>query len=188
MFCRAHTRAPAHQSSQAEVLARSFSVPDYVPMVARSTLNSSLPAADGDPSYIRSRYSHPSVFERSMTKGLTSNAGYHASRFQTVEARYCAGACPSVRIWLRTAGSRALPRQAWAKLMKNCWSPVKPCTTGAGLPPSDRWKASYAAASPATSAMFSPRVCSPLAKQGEAGRRPAQGRPAQAASGVRITE
>ena len=46
--------------------------------------------------------------------------------------------------------------------MKNCWSPVKLSTLGAALPLSEAWKASKAAARPATSAMFSPRVCLPL--------------------------
>src|SRR3954470_20381348 len=56
----------------------------------------------------------------SFSPGFTSNAAYHGSRFRTVAPRYCAGACPSVRIKFRSAGSRALVRQPWAKLMKNC--------------------------------------------------------------------
>ena len=52
------------------------------------------------------------------------------------------GAWPSVAIRWRSVSSRILQAHDWAKAMKKRWSPVKPLTTGAGLPLSDALYAS----------------------------------------------
>ena len=88
-----------------------------------------------------------------------------------VSARYSAGAWPSVRIRWRSAASRIFVRQLWAKLRKNCWSPVQPvhdrrlaCRRARG------GRRRTPTARPATSAMFSLSVSLPLTARSGNGR------------------
>lgn len=75
----------------------------------------------------------------SFWPSFTSNAGYQASMLRTVSARNWPGACTSVSSELRSACSRLLLRQAWAKPRKKRWSGVNPSRVWPGLPCSDSW-------------------------------------------------
>ena len=73
----------------------------------------------------------------SFCSGLMPKAAYQASMLRTVCARKLSGACTSVAMRARSAGSRIFERQLCPKARKKRWSPLSPSITGASLPPRD---------------------------------------------------